>query len=59
MSWKVIDRKVTEREKRGKMSVVRKGGKEVSGKMLIKERQRYGVTATEALFETGTLDRRF
>jgi hypothetical protein len=52
MSWKIIDRKIKEREKRGKMSVVRKSGKEFFGKMLIKD-------ATEALFETGTLDRRF
>jgi hypothetical protein len=59
MSWKIIDRKIKEREKRGKMSVVRKSGKEFFGKMLIKERQRYCVTATEALFETGTLNRRF
>jgi hypothetical protein len=39
--------------------VVRKGGKEVPEKILTKERQRYGATATEDLFETGMLDGSF
>jgi hypothetical protein len=59
LSWKIIDRKITEREKQGKTSVVRKAGKELSEKILVKERQRHGATAVEDLFETGVLDRGF
>lgn len=52
MCWNVIHRKIAKRQKEGKRSVVRKGGKEVSEQTVKKER-RHGPTITDGLFDTG------